>query len=212
MRGVRAYLTIFAVFFGLSGNLSYGQGEIALPEGTRIALQLNDHLSTKFNNEGDAFTAKVIVPVYQGDRIIIPKESIVSGSISRVVRPGRFRGKAVMNLLFKSIRVPGRPEISIIASLSRVDPEGNSGIHPEGGVEGESSVGRDATRVLTPGATGAGVGGLAGGAKGAAVGGGIGAAIGLATVFATRGKDLELRRGSTLDITLDRPLTVSSEP
>ena len=40
--------------------------------------------------------------------------------------------------------------------------------------------------------------------KGAAIGAGVGAAIGLATVFSTRGKDLQVRRGATMDIALDR--------
>ena len=185
--------------------------ELTIPQGTKITLQLDDHLSTRLNREGDAFTARVVNPVYVGDRQIIPQGSIVSGSISRILRPGRFRGKAVMNLLFKSIRVLGRPEIAIVASLSSVDPNGNSGVRAEGSVEGESSVGRDAGRVLAPAGTGAGIGGMVGGGKGAAVGAGIGAAVGLATVFATRGKDLEMRRGSKMEITLDRPLTVSPD-
>jgi hypothetical protein len=186
-------------------------GEVQLPEGTRISLQLNDYLSTKVNNEGDKFTAVVIAPVFQGDRLVIPKGSIVNGSISRIIRPGRFRGKAVMNVLFHSIKTPGHGQVSIVASLVRVDAEGNDGIRAEGGIIGEGSEGKDAARVLAPGLTGAGIGGLAGGGKGAAVGAGVGAAVGLATVFATRGKDLEVRRGATMDISLDRPLVIAQE-
>jgi len=186
-------------------------GEISLPEGTRLSLQLNDDLSTGRNQEGDRFTANVIVPVFLDDKLVIPKGSTVSGTISRVIRPGRFRGRALMNLMFGSIRIPGRGELEIVASLARVDPEGNSGVRGEGSVQGEGSAGRDAGRVLKPGASGAGIGALAGGARGAAIGGGIGTLVGLATVFSTRGKDLEMRRGSTLDIRLDRPLTVPLE-
>jgi hypothetical protein len=186
-------------------------GEILLPEGTRIVLQLNDHLSTRLNAEGDPFTANVIAPVYQGDRLVIPKGSTVSGSISRVVRPGRVKGKAVMNLLFQSIRIPGRGELQIVASLARVDQEGNSGVRSEGTVTGEGSTGSDVAKVLKPGLAGAGIGGLAGGGRGAAIGGGVGAVVGLATVFSTRGKDLEMRRGSTMDIALDRALSMPSE-
>jgi hypothetical protein len=185
--------------------------ELTLPEGTRISLQLNDHLSTKLNSEGDKFTANVIVPVYQGDRLVIPKGSTVSGSVSRVLRPGRIKGKAVMNLLFQSIRVPGRGELPIVASLAHVDPEGNAGVQGEGSVKGEGSAAGDVARVLTPGLVGAGIGGLAGGGRGAAIGGGVGAAVGLATIFSTRGKDLEMRRGSTMEISLDRALTIPAE-
>lgn len=187
-------------------------GEIMLPEGTRISLQLNDHLSTKISSEGDKFTANVIVPIYQGDRLVIPKGSTVSGSVSRILRPGRIKGKAVMNLLFLSIRIPGRGDLPIVASLARVDPAGNAGVEGEGSVKGESSTGGDAARVLTPGLAGAGIGGLAGGGRGAAIGGGVGAIVGLATIFSTRGKDLEMRRGSTMDISLDRALSMPADP
>jgi hypothetical protein len=188
--------------------LAQGQssGEISVPEGTGIKLQLNNDLSTRLNSEGDSFTANVIAPLYFDNRLVIPKGSIVTGSVSRVVRPGRLKGKAVMNLVFSSIHIPGRGEMAIVASLSRVDPEGNAGVGSEGTIRGEGSTGADAARILKPGLVGAGIGGLAGGGRGAVVGSGVGAAIGLATIFSTRGKDLEMRRGSTLDILLDRPL------
>lgn len=212
MHGRRKYPVMLLLVFSSVNLLFPGSQEITIPEGTRVSLQLNDHLSTKLNNEGDAFTAKVIAPVYVGDRVAIPKGSVVTGSVSRIVRPGRFRGKAVMNLLFQSIRIPGHAEILIpSASLVRVDEEGNSGVRPEGGVAGGGSVSKDTARVLTPGATGAGIGAVVGGGKGAAIGAGVGAAAGLITIFATRGKDLEMRRGTTLDIALDRPLVIPPE-
>jgi hypothetical protein len=182
-----------------------------LPEGTRITLQLNDNLSTSRNSEGDSFTAVVTHPVLLGERMAIPKGSVVTGSISRILRPGRFKGKAVMYLLFQSISIPGRGNVPIVATLVRIDPEGNGGVHSEGGVKGEGSTGPDVGRVLTPGIVGAGIGALGGGGKGAAIGGGVGTAIGLATVFTTRGKDLEVQRGSTMDISLDRPLAIPPE-
>ncbi len=186
-------------------------GEIVLPEKTRISLQLNDHLSTKTNVEGDRFTANVIDPVYSGDRLVIPKGSVVSGTISRVLRSGRFKGKAMMNLHFLSIRVPGRGEIPIVASLARVDADGSAGVQTEGTVEGEHNLGSDIARILTPGLTGAGIGGLTHGGKGAVIGAGVGAAVGAAIIFSTRGKDIEMRRGSTMDILLDRQLVLPVE-
>jgi hypothetical protein len=182
-----------------------------LPEKTRITLQLNNQLSTRVNSEGDAFTAYVTAPILIGDRIVIPKGSVVTGSISRILRPGRFKGKAAMNLLFQSVTIPGHGQLPIVASLARMDSKGYGAIKSEGTVEGEDSEGNDIGRVLVPGIAGAGIGTLAGGAKGAAIGSGVGAAIGLASVFATRGKEIEVRRGATLDILLDQPLTIPPE-
>ncbi len=193
------------------GAESQYSGEVTVAEGTRITLQLNEHLSTKLNSEGDKFTAVVSEPVLVGDRQVIPKGSTVSGSISRVVRPGRFKNKAIMNLLFQSIKIPGRGEVSIVASLDKVDPEGNAGVKAESTIEGEGSARADVGHVMKPGLAGAGIGALAGGGRGAAIGAGVGAAVGLATVFATRGKDLEVARGSTMVIKLDRALILPAE-
>jgi hypothetical protein len=186
--------------------------ESVLGEGTHINLLLNDYLSTKLNNEGDPFTATVLAPVYLKERIVIPKGSIVSGNISRILRPGRFKGKAVMNLLFSSLRLPGALEqLPIVASLARVDPEGNSGAQEEGTITGEGSKGKDTAKVASPTLTGAGIGAIVSGGKGAAIGAGVGAAVGIVSVLAGRGKDLEIRRGATLEIVLVRPLTIPND-
>ena len=81
-------------------------------------------------------------------------------------------------------------------------------IHTEGTLEGKGSAGKDVGKVLAPGLAGAGIGSLAGGNKGAGIGGGIGIGIGLANVFWTRGKDLELHRGSTMEISLEQALEI----
>lgn len=194
--------------------LSYSQqstNEIALAQGTRISLQLNDQLSTKNNSEGDPFSAIVIKPVYQGERLIIPKGSTISGSISRIVRPGRFGGKATMNLLFDSINVPGRGVLPLTASLVTIDPAGNGSVGNEGAVQGKSSRTGDVISVIGPAAAGGAIGGGIGGGKGAGIGAGVGAAVGLGSIFMTRGKDLEMRKGATMEISLDRALQVPLE-
>ena len=185
--------------------------DMTLPEGTRVYLQLNTPLSTRASSEGDTFTAVVTEPVSIGEKIVIPKGSDVTGSVSRIQRPGRFKGKAVMTLQFQSISIPGRGQLPIVASLIGVDREGNRGVNDEGTIVGEGSEGRDAGRVIVPGLAGAGIGTLAGGGKGAGIGAGVGVSIGLASVFTSRGKDIEIRRGATLDISLDKPLVIPPE-
>jgi type IV secretion system protein VirB10 len=180
----------------------------SVPEGTRITLQLNQTLSTKSNAEGDAFSGVVTMPVYLGDRVVIPKGSVVNGSISRILRPGRLKGKAILDLMFQSIKIPSHKQMKIVATLVRVDSEGNGGVGSEGRVEGDGSIGRDMGKIIIPSLTGAGIGGLAGGGKGAGIGAGVGAVAGLASIFTSRGKDLEIHRGSTMDIKLDRPLII----
>ncbi len=214
MKAIRILAAAYVVgymAFGILYAQAQANPELVLPEKTRISLQLNDHLSTKTNVEGDEFTANVIAPVYSGDRLIIPKGSVVTGNISRVQRAGRFKSKAMMNLHFQTIRVPGRGELSIVASLAKVDADGNAGVQTESTVQAGSSTGSDVRRILTPGLTGGVIGGVTGGGRGAAIGAGVGAAVGAAIIFSTRGKDIEMRRGSTMEIVLDRPLSMSLE-
>ena len=209
MNTVRRVGLLVALALGPGMARAQGGAETTLPEGTRFQLELNDHLSSKLNHEGDTFTATVKVPIYVSERLVVPKGTLVTGNISRITRPGRFKGKAVMYLFFQSIRLPGDGELPILASLSKIDSsKGSASILDESGVQGEGSAGRDAVRVATPGLAGAGIGSLAGGGTGAAIGAGIGAAVGLGTVFTTRGKDLEILRGSGMEIRLDRPLQI----
>jgi hypothetical protein len=190
-------------------NISLAATDTVIPEGTQIRLQLNTPISTGKNSEGDPFQAIVTEPVYIGERMAIPKGSVVAGSISRIMKPGRmFKGKAALTLLFQSINIPGRGELPIVASLTGVDRQGNRGVSSEGTIEGSGSEGRDVARVLTPGLVGTGIGTLIGGGKGAGIGAGIGAVVGLATVFSSRGKDIEMQRGASLDIALDKALSL----
>src|SRR5260370_42576815 len=77
---------------------------------------------------------------------------------------------------------------------------GDSDTDPAAGTSAEAS------------AAGGGTGGRAAGAgKGAGIGAGVGAAAGLAAVLLTRGPELELPRGTTVDVTLDRPLYLDSD-
>jgi hypothetical protein len=190
---------------------SLAAANTVLPEKTQITMQLNKKLSTKVNSEGDTFTAVVTTAVFLGDRIVIPKGSEVTGSISRILRPGRFKGRALINILFEYIKIPGHGQLPIVASLVNVDSQGNGGVRSEGTVEGEGSEGSDVSKILVPGVAGAGIGTIAGGRKGAAIGTGIGAAVGLVSVFATRGKDIEIPRGATMSISLDHALIIPPE-
>ena len=204
-------LALLYFCFGTVFALSQKSSEVILAQGTRISVELNDHLSTKLNTEGDSFTANVTAPIYQGERMVIPKGSLVIGSVSRIQRPGRFRGKAVMNVIFESVQIPGKSQVPLVASIAQIEPEGNSGVKEEGKIVAEGSKGKDAGRVAKPALVGSGIGALVGGGKGSAIGAGVGAVAGLAGVFATRGKDVELNRGMTLEIVLDRPLVIPVE-
>jgi hypothetical protein len=75
----------------------------------------------------------------------------------------------------------------------------------ENDIKQGGSRGSDAARVATMGGTGAAIGGIADRSwSGAGIGAGAGGAVGLAGVLLTRGREIELRQGSTIDVVFDR--------
>ena len=96
-------------------------------------------------------------------------------------------------------------------SLASADAEGSDQkvVGKEGQVRQGTSHGADAVRIAETGGTGAAIGGMADRSwTGAGIGGGVGSAVGLATVLLTRGREVELRQGSTIDVIFDRPVTI----
>jgi len=68
---------------------------------------------------------------------------------------------------------------------------------------------QDAGRIAILAGSGAAVGGLATRSfKGAGIGAGAGTAVGLATVLLTRGKEVNLRQGTTMDVVFDRKVSL----
>jgi hypothetical protein len=64
-------------------------------------------------------------------------------------------------------------------------------------------------RIAETGGMGAAAGGMVDRSwTGAGIGGGVGSAVGLATVLLTRGREVELRQGATIDVIFDRPVPI----
>jgi type IV secretion system protein VirB10 len=85
----------------------------------------------------------------------------------------------------------------------------------EGTVKANGQKGKDAATIGTTTAGGTAIGGLATGTlKGAGIGGGIGAGVGLIKVLATRGQEVRLPTGTSLEMVLQRPLSmdINSDP
>jgi hypothetical protein len=215
-KGFRLALNLILLPLLLAPSIAQAAPEATLPEGTRLTLQLNKNVSTRTNREGDSFTAFVTQPVNLGNRMIIPKGTVVNCSITRIVRPGKFQGKAQMNFRFQSIDIPGHRQLEIVATLVKIESQGKIGVRSEGSVEANTSAAKTAGKILAPAAIGGGIGAIAGGGSAAGIGAGVGAIFGLAstTMFTTREnreKDLEIRSGFTLEIELNRPLLIPAE-
>jgi hypothetical protein len=123
---------------------------------------------------------------------VVPVGSYVQGTVVSAVRPGRVKGRAELSIRLDVLKLPSGAAYKIGPRLSSVD----SGEHAEQVSGNENTVrqggsqGQDAGRIAI----------LAG------IGAGAGAAVGLATVLLTRGREIDLRQGSTLDVVFERGL------
>jgi type IV secretion system protein VirB10 len=178
---------------------------VVVPAGTVIPVTLTSSVSTKTSHDGDGVYGRTSFPITVDNKIVIPEGSHVSGRISEVRRPGRVKGKAELTLNFQTLILPSGVNIPIYTSLRGA---GDAGARKgEAGVQGDSSKTDDAVTIGKTGAVGAGLGGLAThSVGGVAAGGAAGAAVGTAAVLLTRGKDLVLRPGTTIEVVLDRPI------
>ena len=174
-----------------------------IPKGTVIPIQLLTKISTKTLKEGDGVYGMTVFPITVNNEIIIPVGSNIRGKVTQVQRPGKMKGKAGLALSFQTLILPSGSTIPLYASLAGSSEAVTTA---EGKLQGDSSVGEDATTVAKTTAVPAVIGGVVNGQHSARVGAAAGAGVGLATVLLTRGKDIVLDRGATLEIVLDRPL------
>jgi type IV secretion system protein VirB10 len=182
-----------------------------VPAGTKIPLALLNSLNTKHTSEGDRVYLQTSFPIVLGGRIIIPKGSYVTGTVTEVKRAGRVKGKGEIFLRFDSLTLPNGVTRDFRARLGGADADAGELDRKEGKITGEGDKSGDARRVAETTAAGAGVGGVAGSAAGhAGMGVGIGAAAGavggLASVLVSRGPDVVLPKGTSLEMVLDRPV------
>ncbi len=186
--------------------------KITIPAGTKLLLTLESGISTRTAKRGDSVYFQTSFPVTQDNRIVIPVGSYLRGEILEAKRAGRVKGRAEFRLRLDTLILPNGYTIDLHASPSSADSGGGEKVDPEGKIEGDSGKGADAGTIATTTAQGAAVGAIAARtAKGAGIGAGIGAAAGLAAVLLTRGPDAQLPRGSSIDVVLERSLTLDAD-
>jgi hypothetical protein len=178
---------------------------IVIEKGTVIPVELTRTLSTKNIKEGDNVFARTVFPISVNNQIVIPVGTDVLGVIKEVERPGRVKGKASLTLSFQMMTLPGGIKMPIYASLGGSDTGNREG---EATIQGDSSKGKDIGSIAKAGATGGVLGGVIGGKKGAAIGGGASATVALAGVLLSRGEDLTLEKGTTIEIVLDEQIEI----
>jgi type IV secretion system protein VirB10 len=188
-----------------------------VPAGTKILLSLKHEISTRVAQPGDAVYLVSDFPVVEGGAVVFPAGMYVKGTIDRVQRPGKVKGRAQLQMHLTTMIFPNGVEVAIPGPLNNVPGSTGAKVkNSEGTVEQAGSVGHDVQTVSGTTVEGAGVGGLVGlgtGDVGRAVGigAGAGAAAGVITTLFTRGNDIVFAQGTTLEMVLSRPVVVRQE-
>jgi hypothetical protein len=124
-----------------------------------------------------------------------------------VKRAGRIKGRAEVLFHFTSMVFPSGYTVSLPGSVDSSGLDTDRVKDKEGTIQHEGQKGKDAATIAKTAGEGAAIGSIADrSVKGAAIGGGLGAATGLAIGMLTRGNDVRLEPGTTVEMTLQRDL------
>ncbi len=209
-------VTVAALLPLLFAPASIGaQEDVFVKAGTRIPLSLLSSLSTKRSRDGDPVYLETAFPVFIAGRLVIPKGSYVSGVVTDAKKAGRVSGKSELYIRFDSLTLPNGVTRDFRSRMRSSD--GNSGQVDgrEGKIIGDPAKTTDARTVVDNAGLGGAIGSVAGAAighpvAGIGVGAAAGAAAGIIGVLITRGPDVILPRGTTMEMVLDRDLCFRS--
>jgi hypothetical protein len=182
-----------------------------IPPGTHVLLRLVNAVSTRTAKEGDYVYLRTASPISVGGDIIVPEGTYVQGVVSHSKRSGRVSGKAELAIRIESMTLTRGKVIQVSPHLASVDSGGS-----EQKVDGQENTikqgatkGQDAARVAEISGGGAVAGGLIDRTwTGAGIGAGAGAGVGLVTVLLTRGREVDLHQGMTIDVIFDKAVPV----
>ena len=188
--------------------------EVEIPAGTRVLLSLRSGVNTRSAVPGDGVYLSSTFPVIVGSKVAIPAGVYVQGVIDRVQRAGRIKGRAEVGMHFTTMIFPNGSVVSIPGVLNSVPGANDARVkNNEGDVQQAGSKGKDAGTIARGAETGAGVGAIGGAIggsplAGAGYGAAAGGAAGLIYTLLTRGNDVNLEQGQTVEMVLQRPLTL----
>lgn len=178
-----------------------------VPLGTHFLVRLDDELKTATDKVNRKFNVRTLEPLETVHGYVLPPGARVHGHISRI-ETGGLTGRARLWLTFDEIETRhGR--VAIVAEVSSVpgDFGVRQGKSKEGEIEARTNNG---ARVLEAAAAGAAAGAAPGiatqNAKAAATGAAAGSAAAFVAASSAVGQEVDLPKGTKIDLILDRPL------
>jgi hypothetical protein len=189
--------------------------ELTIPAGTKVPLALKHAISTKVTREGDAVYAETTFPVVADNRVLIPAGTYVQGRISHIKQAGRISGRAEVLMHFTTLIYPSGYTVLLPGAVENAPGVDKTKINDqEGTIRSDGQTAEKVGTIAGTAASGTVIGAATGGGKGALIGAGIGGAVGTALALLTRGNDVRMDAGTTLEMVIQRdvPLDASRVP
>ena len=188
---------------------------LIIPAGTKVPVALKHAISTKGTRDGDAVYAETTFPVVLNDRVLIPAGTYVQGRISHIQQAGHIKGKAQVLMHFTTLIYPSGYTVILPGSIENAPGVDNTKVKDqEGTIQGDGKTAEKIGTIASTAASGTVIGAATGGGKGALIGAGVGGAVGTAIAMLTRGNDVKMDAGTTLEVIIQRdvPLDASRVP
>jgi hypothetical protein len=168
---------------------------VTIPQGTSLAIRVNEKISTDHNYSGDTFRATLDAPLVVDGFIIADRGAKVLGKVVKAQKPGKFEGAAELSLALTEISTTDGQKLHV---------ETNQSLR-----KGPSNTTQEAEKMGGGAALGAIIGAIAGGGRGAAIGAGAGGAAGTGAVLLGHGKPAVIENETKLTFTLANPATIT---
>jgi type IV secretion system protein VirB10 len=182
-----------------------------IPAGSRVPLSLKQAISTKTAKTGDPVYAETAFPFVINQHIVIPAGTYIQGKIERAQRGGHVKGRAEVLIHFTSIIYPSGYTVMLGGSIENTPgAEKTSMKDSEGTIRQDSDAGKKAKSAAEGATTGAVIGAVTNGGKGAGIGAGLGGVAGLAVAMLSRGADVRLEPGTSIEMEIQREVTVDA--
>jgi hypothetical protein len=183
---------------------------VTVPAGSAISARTTTQISSEYLSTGDTVSVVLGSDFYFNGMLVAPANSTVIGNVVVGEKAGLTGKNGKLKIRFTGLTTPNGQRIPISGKLYTEDGTGM--------LIGGTSKERTMNAVKNT-AMGAGMGALAGTilgpisggkvGKGAVMGTAIGGGLGLGKTIMDKGENVVIPANSSLDITLDQPLTVN---
>jgi hypothetical protein len=187
---------------------------LTVPAGTKVLLAVESPINTKTAKASDGIYLISTFPVIIGPHVLIPAGVYVQGIVDQVERPGRVKGRAKLLMHFTTMIFPNGQVVAIPGGVNNLPGSDGAKVkNSEGEIEQPGNKGKDAATIAKGAAMGAGVGSIGGAVgghplAGVGYGGAAGAVGGLVYTLFTRGDDITIAQGASVEMVLQRPLVL----